>query len=122
MNSLYLRIYTDEDVYGTVARALRDRGYDAISTPEAGNLGQSDEEQLEYAISERRTIMTCNVGDFMRLHTEYLQANREHCGMIVSKRLPISEMIRRMFTLLNGLSADEMRNRLEFLTDWSSER
>lgn len=122
MNSLYLRIYTDEDVYGTVARALRDRGYDAMSTPEAGNLGHSDEEQLTYAISALRAILTCNVGDFMRLHTEYLQTNREHCGIIVSKRLPVSEMIRRMLALLNGISADEMRNRLEFLSDWSSER
>lgn len=117
MKTLYIRIYTDEDVYGTVARALRDRGYDAITTPEAGNLGRSDEEQLAFAISERRTILTCNVGDFVRLHTETRQANREHGGMIVSKRLPISEMIRRMLALLNGISADEMRNRLEFLTD-----
>ncbi|GAK51230.1 hypothetical protein U14_02473 [Candidatus Moduliflexus flocculans] len=46
MNSLYLRIYTDEDAYETVARALRDRGYDAISTQEAGKLGHADEEQL----------------------------------------------------------------------------
>lgn len=122
MNTLYLRVYTDEDVYGTVARALRDRGYDAISTPEAGNLGQTDDEQLRYAISEQRTILTCNVGDFMRLHTEALQTNREHWGIILAKRLPISEMIRRMLTLLNHLSGDEMGNRLEFLTDWSSER
>lgn len=106
----------------SMARALRDRGYDAMSTPEAGNLGHSDEEQLAHAISERRTILTCNVGDFMQLHTEYLQSNREHCGIIVSKRLPIREMIRRMFALLNSISADEMRNRLEFLTDWLSER
>ncbi len=42
MNSLYIRVYTDEDMYGTIVRALRERGYDAISTPEAKNLGQSD--------------------------------------------------------------------------------
>lgn len=35
MNSLYIHVYTDEDLYGTIARALRERGYDAISTPEA---------------------------------------------------------------------------------------
>ncbi len=38
MELLYIKIYTDEDLYGTVARALRSRGYDAVTTPETGNL------------------------------------------------------------------------------------
>lgn len=74
MNSLYIHVYTDEDMYGTIARALRDRGYDAISTPEARNLGQSDAEQLRYAISQQRAILTFNVRDFVQLHTEYLHS------------------------------------------------
>jgi hypothetical protein len=118
MNSLYIHVYTDEDMYGTIARALRERGYDAISTPEAGNLGQSDAEQLHYAIIQERAILTFNVGDFVQLHTEYLHSNLEHWGIIVSKRVPIGEVVRRMLNLLNSLTADEMQNRLEYLTDW----
>lgn len=118
MNSLYIRVYTDEDMYGTIARALRDRGYDAMSTPEAGNLGQSDPEQFHYAVLHQRAIVTFNIADFVQLHTEYLHADLEHWGIVVSKRLPIGEVVRRLLNLLNGLTADEMRNRLEYLTDF----
>ncbi len=118
MRSLYIPIYTDEDMYGTIARALRDRGYDAISTPEAGNLGQPDHDQLQSAISQHRAILTFNVCDFVQLHALYIQSNQEHWGIIVSKRLPLGEVIKRMLNLLNSLTADDMRNRLEYLTDW----
>lgn len=106
-------------MFGTVARALRERGYDAISTPEAGNLGQTDPEQLRYAISQQRSILTFNVRDFVILHDEYLQKNAEHWGIIVSKRLPIGEIVKRMLHMMNSVTADEMWNRLEFLTDWA---
>lgn len=119
MNSLYIGVYTDEDMYGTLARALRERGYDALSTPEAGNTGYTDDEQLRYAISQQRAIVTFNVADFVQLHTDYLHGNINHWGIIVSKRVPIGEVVKRMLHLLNGLTADEMQNRLEYLTDWS---
>lgn len=64
--------------------------------------------------------MTFNVGDFMHLHAEYFQAQMTHWGIIVSKRLPIGEVVKRMLHLLNSLTADEMQNRLEYLTDWPS--
>ena len=115
---LYIKIYTDEDVFGTVARALRDRGFDAVSTPEAGNLGLSDLEQLCHAVSQHRTILTFNVSDFIQLHTQFRENNQEHYGIIVCKRLHVSEIIKRMLLLLNGLLAEEMKNRLEFLTFW----
>ena len=111
MHSFYIQVYTDEDMYGTLARALRERGYDALSTPEAENTGQTDDEQLRYAIAQQRAIVTFNVADFVQLHTEYLHANIAHCGIIVSKRVPIGEVVKRMLHLLNSLTADEMRNR-----------
>ncbi len=40
-----IRFFTDEDVYGSVAPALRQHGYDAVSTPEAGRLAESDDNQ-----------------------------------------------------------------------------
>ncbi|GAK59978.1 hypothetical protein U27_06965 [Candidatus Vecturithrix granuli] len=115
MSALYIHVYTDEDMYGTIARALRERGYDAISTPEAGNLGQTDVD----AVSQQRAILTFNVRDFVQLHAEYLQNNNSHWGIIVSKRFPIGEIVKRMLHLLNAMTVDEMQNKLEYLTDWS---
>ena len=83
MDSFYIRLYTDEDMYGTIAKALRARGYDAVSTPESGNLGKTDAEQFQYAASQQRTIVTFNVSDFVRLHQACLQASGEHVGIIV---------------------------------------
>ena len=37
------------------AKFLRQRGYDAVHVLDAGRTGQSDAEQLAYAVSQRRT-------------------------------------------------------------------
>ncbi len=41
-----IRFFTDEDVYGSVTPKLREKGVDAVSTPEANRLGENDESQL----------------------------------------------------------------------------
>jgi len=53
--------FTDEDIYAAVAPALRRLGHDALSTPESGRRGQSDESQLEWAALHDRAIVTFNV-------------------------------------------------------------
>jgi hypothetical protein len=46
------RFFTDEDIYASVAIALRKADLDALSTPEAGRLGESDDSQLEYSADQ----------------------------------------------------------------------
>jgi uncharacterized protein with PIN domain len=55
-------------VYGEVAEQIRANGYDALSVFEAQTMGLEDNEQLEFAISQGRAILTHNMGDFERLH------------------------------------------------------
>jgi hypothetical protein len=64
-----IRLFTDEDIYAAIAVALRRVGFDAISTPESGRLGESDESQLDWATAEARVLVTFNVSDFTRLHS-----------------------------------------------------
>ncbi len=52
-----IRFFTDEDVYGAVAVALRRANIDARSTPEVGHRGQSDESQLDWATAEGRVMV-----------------------------------------------------------------
>ena len=52
--SLFVALYTDEDVTVDLASALRRRGYDAQSTVEADNMSLSDEAQLQYASDQGR--------------------------------------------------------------------
>jgi hypothetical protein len=113
-----IRFSTDEDIYGTVALRLRPGGYDAISTPEAGRLGEDDPSQLAWATREGRVLITFNVADFARQHQEWIVRGDIHTGIVVSHQRPIGEMIRRLLNLGQSLSSDEMLERLEYLSNW----
>ena len=113
-----MRLYVDEDAeQRSLVRALRERGIDVTTALEAGMIGHSDEEQLDHAVREERAIYTLNVGDFARLHQEYLAAGRRHCGIIVipSQRYDVGRKIRRLVDLVETKSAQEIRNCIEFL-------
>ena len=91
-----LRLFTDEDVYGSVAPALRKAGFDALSTPEAARLGEDDVSQLAWAASERRAIVSFNVAHFARMHSEWMEGGQEHSGIILSSQRPIGDLLRRL--------------------------
>jgi hypothetical protein len=112
------RFFTDEDTYGAIAPALRAAGFDAVSTPEAGRLGESDESQLLWAGINQRVLVTFNVAHFARLHIQWLHAGRSHAGIVVSSQRPIGDALRRLLHLAGTIDATAMRNRLEFLSDW----
>jgi hypothetical protein len=112
------RFFTDEDVYGAIAVALRKAGFDAISTPESGRLGETDESQLEWAASEGRVLIAFNVADFAILHANWMQQTKHHAGMLLSSQRAIGDLLRRLVHLGTTLDAVAMRDRLEFLSDW----
>lgn len=112
------RFFTDEDVYGAVAPALRRAGIDAVSTPEAGRRGLGDESQLERVSAEGRVLVTFNVAHFAELHANLLRQGRHHAGIVVSSQRPIGDMVRRLLHLAGALDVESMRDRLEFLGDW----
>jgi hypothetical protein len=116
---LFIAIYTDADVHGGLATQLRLRGFDAISAYEAGNAKLDNSDQLEYAISQRRAILTCNIKDFEPLVKEWWRADRKHYGVIVSEQIPIGEMLRRIVRLLNMASAGEMENSYRDLAEFA---
>jgi uncharacterized protein with PIN domain len=113
-----VRFFTDEDMYGVLASLLRAAGFDAISTPEAGRLGVSDTEQLEWAAQEGRVLASFNVADFARLHHEWMSQGLSHSGMVVSQQRPIGDALQRLLHLGQSLNSDDMRDRLEYLSNW----
>ena len=110
-----LRLFFDEDVHAALAAALCKRGYDAVLALEEKRLGLSDESQLNFAAQENRCLVTFNVGDFVRLHNRWMDVGREHAGIIVSKQLPVGELLRRLLALLQKESGDSMRGQVRFL-------
>lgn len=114
-----LRLYLDEDAQRTtLVRALRARQVDVLTANEADQTGVSDADQLAFATSQDRTIFTFNRGDFVELHTKYLRKGQFHPGIIVSNQLEIGTIIRRLLRLLDARSSEDMRNWLEFLSNW----
>jgi len=119
---LFIRLYLDEDVHRRMASALRLRHFDVVSAHEVRRWGLSDEEQLSYAAAEGRALFTYNAADYLQLHLDWLRSGQQHQGIIVSDQLPIGETVRRLLSLLNRVTADEMRNELRWLEAFKSAR
>ncbi len=68
----------------SAAPLLRSRGYDVVSSREAGADGETDRQQFERARADGRAVLTYNYTDFMRISAEEADAQRPHSGIIVS--------------------------------------
>jgi predicted nuclease of predicted toxin-antitoxin system len=82
--TLFIRLYLDEDVSVFVAQLLRPHGFDVLTTKDAQKLGSTDAAQLRYAATQRLTLLTHNRVDFERLHTEALQDQKPHAGILIA--------------------------------------
>ncbi len=113
-----LLLYIDEDAgEHAVVQGLRARNIDVLTTIEANLLSNDDLSQLAFATSIGRAIYTFNVGDFAKLHNDYLSQNKTHAGIIVipDQRYSIGEKVRRLAGFVSRTSSEEMINRMEFL-------
>lgn len=113
-----IRLYLDEDVHEDIAMALRLRGYDVETTREAGNKGLSDIEQLKYATSEDRTVISCNIADFYELHSEFVRKGINHSGIILTKQLSIGTIVKALLKLISTTTQEKIRNKIFWLSDW----
>ncbi len=111
-------LYLDEDVRVLLAEVLRNRGYDATHTLEAGRTGKSDEEQLAYAARRKMTILTHNIRDYVILSKNYEKQNKHHFGIIVSDQIPFNELLRRTLKFLSTHQKDALKNRLIWLQNY----
>ena len=78
-----MKLYLDEDISPKVSVILRKKGIDAVSAHEAGMLEASDEEQLSFAASEGRTMVTRNRNDYITLTVQFFEGLKPHKGFDV---------------------------------------
>lgn len=112
---LFAQIYLDEDVDVLVAELLRARGFSAETTQEAGCTGQTDRRQLAYAAEHERALLTHNRTDFEALHRGYVEEERTHHGIILANRRPPHKLTKRLLSLLDQETADELKNQLLYI-------
>lgn len=115
MSRLFIELYLDEDVDILIADLVRARGFRATTTQEAGQLGESDAEQLAYAVRHGQAFLTHNRGHFEVLAQQYSAAGRTHHGIILAVRRRPYEIARRLMLILNHVTADEMQDQRRYI-------
>lgn len=78
-----LQFYSNENLPMDLVKALRDLGYNVLTSYEArqANQGIPDHQVLAYAIEQTRTVITLNRDDFLALH----RSGVNHRGIIICK-------------------------------------
>ena len=118
---LFASLYTDEDITGRLAVALRQRNFEAIAAHEAGLVSEPDEKHLAYATEHKMALLTCNRDDFIRLAHEWAAIERQHYGIIISPQFSnqqFGELLGLTLNLLNRITADELENVVFYLTSF----
>ena len=107
-----IRFHLDENCDPRIAAGLRLHGVDLTTTTEAGLLRASDEEQLRFAASEGRVIVTGDE-DFLRMDA----AGAVHSGIAYVRQdvCSLGEVIRWLALLWELLEPAEMRGHVEYL-------
>jgi hypothetical protein len=108
---LLVRYYLDEHIDPAIAAGLRGRGIDVLTTVESAHEQATDREQLEFARTEDRVLVTRDA-DFLVIAAQGL----EHSGIVFwhSKRRSIGALVQRLTALWRTTTAEEMRNGLRF--------
>ena len=107
-----IRFHLDENCDPRIAIGLRQRGVDVTTTPEAGLLRASDDEQLAFAQAQSRVVVTQDT-DFLRMAAE----GCEHpgIGFYPSQERSIGEVIRSLALIWEVLEPEDMSNHVEYL-------
>lgn len=118
-----IKLYLDEDITGGphLAATLRRRGFDVISTIDAGNRSLDDREQFAYVIAQDRVLVTFNIQDYIPLAQELYANGQEFPGIVVSPHLQghrFDSLLKLVLNLLNQVDEVSMRNTIRFLQEF----
>lgn len=110
-----VRFFLDEDVQVFLAEALRARGVDAAHVYEAARGGEDDAPQLVFAASEGRCLVTYNKRDYALLWAAWMEAGREHYGIVVAKRSAPGNVLGALMRIASRFSSEELKNQIVYI-------
>ena len=102
-----LKLYLNENLSWRIAKALREYGYDVVSSEEVAMNETDDQTQLAFAVSERRAIVTNNVRDFVELDEQYATENKPHCGIFFTTKCSFTLLLKRLKNVLERMKPEE---------------
>jgi len=113
-----IKVYLDEDVHTFIAEALRLRGYNALTTLEAGRQAATDADQIRFATEHGFAILSYNISHFPRLHHEVVGAGASHSGIIVATQDDPKSNLRALLSLISHFTAADLVDQLVYLNNW----
>ena len=116
--NIMLKLYLNENLSWKKAKALREYGYDVISSHEAEMDHADDPTQLSFAVNQNRSVVTNNFRDFIALDDEYRKQGKTHYGIIFTTKATISAIVRRLRLLIESVSKGEMKNQIRWLNEF----
>jgi len=107
-----IRFHLDENVTPKIAAGLRTHGVDVTTTNEAKLRSSSDETQFDYSQRTGRVLITHDT-DFLSIASKSVG----HFGIVFVKQegYSIGNVVLECISLYHQCSAEDMRNRVEYL-------
>lgn len=107
-----VRFYMDQHFPAPASQGLQGHGVDVLTAQEAGRCGLSDADQLAFATTEERVMVTFDP-DFLALH----QSGVEHAGLAwcPEQKHSIGQLIQALLLVHGVLDRDSMRSHVEYL-------
>ena len=113
-----VRFFFDEHVADAVAVALRARGIDILTALDAGRTGRADAEQLRFATSAGRVVVTHDT-DYLVLAANFQARGEVFAGVAFCLARKYARNVGKLAHALADLhgvfTADDMQNHLEYL-------
>ncbi len=106
-----IKYHLDESISKAIASALESRGIDVTTPVEVGLLAASDDQQLAFASSQSRVLVTKD-HDFLRIHATGIP----HAGIVywTPPQKNLGELVMFLSLLARVDSAEDMASRVEY--------
>ncbi len=107
-----IKFHLDENVSNAIADGLRRRGIDVTTTAEVNLISASDEEQIQFALTEKRVIFTQD-DDFLKLH----KSGVSHYGVTYCRQRSrsIGEIINILVLIWEWVEPEDIKGKIEFI-------
>lgn len=113
-----VRFFLDEHMPEALAAALRVRGIDVLTVPDAGRLGFSDEDQLRFATADGRVVVTHDT-DYLVLGADFQMRGEPFAGVAfcLARKYAndVGKMLRALEMLHAVYEATDLLDRVEHL-------
>ncbi len=113
-----MRLYLDEDAMASaLVEGLVRHGFDVETAEHQNHRGWDDDAHLRYATAASRVLYSFNRRDYLRIHTAWMGAGRQHAGIILLGRRTSDTgyQLRGLLEVAERLGMGGMQNYLEFI-------